>query len=155
MRLYRSAGKKQLIVQATHSGAKSFLKGARLSILNWAQIDPVFKRTKGKAAFGPSAPDQDPFLQSRRQSRPQRDRRGVAGLRYCRCGLLACALASLLVFIGVAQLAHFRTGKRAVLVENPQRDAVSGRPAAGIRFFSQPVPAKPFEPYRRHFHGQP
>jgi hypothetical protein len=27
---------------------------------------------------------------------------GVAGLRYCRCALFACAPASLLVFLGVA-----------------------------------------------------
>jgi len=133
---------------------KNLLKGARSSILNRAQIDPVLKRTKARQHLVRVVPIKTLFSNSG-VNHAHSATEGVAGLRYCRYAVFACAFASLLDFIGGAQIAHFRNGKRAVLAENPQRDAVSGRPAAGIRFFSQPVPAKPFEPYRRHFHGQP
>jgi hypothetical protein len=42
MLLHRSASRKQPIVQAALPDEKIFVRGTRLSILNRAQIDPIF-----------------------------------------------------------------------------------------------------------------
>jgi hypothetical protein len=110
---------------------------------------------RSRAALGPKSPDQGHIRRIRRQAHPR------CGRRCVRSAMLTVRFVRMRprdiscfpwhrVKVRVSE-----SENRMVLPEDPQKDAISDRPAAWIRSFSQPDSAVQFEPCRRHFHGQP
>jgi hypothetical protein len=139
-------------VQVAPPGEKIFVRGARLSILNRAQNDPIFQRTEASiwSEWLRSRPCSAITAPITPTAWSKRGRSAILPVRLVRMHPhgISCLLGA------VGKCAFSNRKPSGVSRESADKRFFGSTGSRGIRSFSQPAPALPFEPCRRHFRGQ-